>query len=187
MNLDEAQTARVRQWIDQGLKVAEVQSRLAEELGVRLTYMEARLLLDDLRLKPKDPPPAPKPSGAVLGASGGPAGGPPAGPSAPMSSGPSGRGGGPGPGGDPGLRTAPLGDAPAEGRVSVTVDEIARPSMVVSGKVTFSDGQTAEWGIDQMGQPMLIPKKQGYRPSRPDVLAFQTELEQVLGRMGMGY
>lgn len=179
MNLDEAQTARVRQWIDQGLKVAEIQSRLADELGVKLTYMEARFLLDDLRLNPKDPPPPPpKPAGAVLasgavgsvapGPSGAPAGGPGAGAA--------------GPGG---LKLTPVPEDPAAGgRVSVSVDEIARPNMVVSGKVTFSDGQAAEWGIDQMGRPMLIPKKQGYRPSQADVIAFQTELEQVLGRMG---
>ena len=178
MNLDEAQTARVRQWIDQGLKVAEVQTRLADELGVRMTYMEARFLLDDLRLKPKDPPPAPKPAGTVLGP----------GASAPAAAG-SAAGAAPMPGAGPGgLTMTPVpevpGAGPGGGRVAVTVDEVARPSMLVSGKVTFSDGQAAEWGIDQMGRPMLIPKKQGYRPAQSDVLEFQAALEQVLGRLG---
>ena len=63
MNLDEAQTARVREWIEQGLKVSDIQTRLAQELGIHLTYMDARLLLDDLKLRPKDPPPSAAPSG----------------------------------------------------------------------------------------------------------------------------
>ncbi|MFN0067414.1 MAG: hypothetical protein ACKVYV_07225, partial [Limisphaerales bacterium] len=56
MKLDPAQEATVQQWIQDGLKVAEIQTRLADELGVKLTYMEARFLLDDLKLKPKDAP-----------------------------------------------------------------------------------------------------------------------------------
>jgi hypothetical protein len=72
MNLDESQTARVREWIGQGLKVADVQTRLADEFGVRLTYMEARLLLDDLKLRPKDAPrpvllAGPRAGGAMTG------------------------------------------------------------------------------------------------------------------------
>ncbi len=60
MNLDDAQKRQVSAWIHAGLKLSEIQSRLAAELGVRLTYMEVRLLVDDLKLVPKDvEPPAP--------------------------------------------------------------------------------------------------------------------------------
>src|SRR5882672_5482005 len=54
MNLDEAQKKMVTEWIAQGLKLSEIQKRLSDELGLRLTYMEARLLVDDLKLMPKD-------------------------------------------------------------------------------------------------------------------------------------
>jgi len=54
MNLDDEQKRKVTEWIAQGLKLSEIQKRLGDELGLRLTYMEARLLVDDLKLMPKD-------------------------------------------------------------------------------------------------------------------------------------
>src|SRR2546430_16548730 len=54
MSLDNAQRRTVADWIAQGQKLSEIQKRLADELGVHLTYMEVRLLVDDLRLTPKD-------------------------------------------------------------------------------------------------------------------------------------
>src|SRR5436190_8177325 len=57
MNLDDAQKKKVTEWIAQGLKLSEIQKRLSDELGLRLTYMEARLLVDDLKLMPKDTEP----------------------------------------------------------------------------------------------------------------------------------
>ena len=60
MNLTDEQRQRVAAWIAQGAKLSEVQSRLAEELGIKLTYMDTRFLVDDLKLTPKDPEP-PKP------------------------------------------------------------------------------------------------------------------------------
>src|SRR2546430_17551631 len=60
MNLDNAQRRTVSDWIGQGQKLSEIQKRLADELGVHLTYMEVRLLVDDLKLMPKDAEP-PKP------------------------------------------------------------------------------------------------------------------------------
>ena len=61
MNLDPAQQSKVAAWIEEGLKLSEIQKRLESELGLRMTYLEVRLLVDDLKLKPKDPPP-PRPS-----------------------------------------------------------------------------------------------------------------------------
>lgn len=176
MNLDEAQVAKVRQWVDEGRKAAEVQTRLQEELGIKMTYAEVRFLLGDLQLKPKDLPKAATP---VLGG-----GAAPGSMSAPTRS-PGPAGAVPGMGASANLKPVPPAEAAAAGAgVQVTVDDIARPNMVVSGKVTFSDGQFAEWGIDQMGRPMLMPKQQGYRPSQPDVMEFQVQLEQILGRFG---
>lgn len=161
MNLDETQTKRVREWIDQGLKVAEIQTLLDKELGLRLTYMEARLLLDDLKLRPKDPPPAAKPPPSNLAA-----------PSMPEAKG-----------------AAPAAVQPATppkpgGGVSVSVDDIARPGALVSGKVTFRDGQAADWQLDQYGRLAVVPKKQGYKPAQAEVVEFQTELDSVLSRLG---
>ena len=57
MNLTEEQRQRVTAWIAQGAKLAEIQNRLASEFGLKLTYMETRFLVDDLKLVPKDPEP----------------------------------------------------------------------------------------------------------------------------------
>ncbi len=57
MNLDEAQRKKVAAWIADGAKLSEIQTRLASELGLKFTYMEVRLLVDDLKLTPKDPEP----------------------------------------------------------------------------------------------------------------------------------
>lgn len=188
MKLNEEQVPRVRQWIDEGLSAAAIQTKLQEELGLKMTYAEVRFLLGDLQLRPKDVPKAATPilgAGAPPATAGGGAGKPAGGPVP----GRSGSASGPVPGSEAGptggLKTAPLGDEPpSAGRVTVTVDQIARPGMVVSGKVSFGDGEQGEWGIDQMGRPRLMTSTPGYRPSQGDLMDFQAELEQVLSRMG---
>ncbi len=63
MELNEAQKQTLSQWAESGLSLAEIQSKLKDEFGLSLTYMDTRLLLDDLGLKPRDkpaPPPPPK-------------------------------------------------------------------------------------------------------------------------------
>jgi len=74
------------------------------------------------------------------------------------------------------------------GEVSVSVDGITRPGAMVSGKVTFSDGEAGTWLIDSMGRPSLDPDSPGYRPSQEDVVAFQEALQKELqGGQGLGY
>lgn len=163
MNLDDAQRQKVTEWIGQGLKLSDIQNRIASELGVKMTYMDVRLLVDDLKLTPKDqekPKPAPAFNPPQM-----PAGTPPRaqGMASPAAS----------------------EEAPAERpNVTVKVDQIARPGAVVSGKVTFSDGNTADWYFDQTGRLGLIPQTPGYRPSPPDLQEFQAALDGELSRMG---
>ena len=167
MNLDDAQRQKVTEWIQQGLKLSEIQTRLTSELGLRLTYMEVRLLVDDLKLTPKDTEPA-RPVDPVLPA-------PPT-PSAKGVRSPMDHPGAAAP--------TPAPAAAPAGGVSLSVDELTRPGAVVSGKVTFSDGQSAAWQIDQMGQLGLIPSKPGYRPPAADVQPFQMALEAELSKLG---
>jgi hypothetical protein len=65
------------------------------------------------------------------------------------------------------------------GGVRVTMDAVTRASALASGKVTFSDGETADWMLDQTGRLGLNPTKPGYRPSEADIMAFQQELQRV--------
>ena len=167
MNLDESQRKRVAEWIKQGLKLAEIQNRLVSELGLTMTYMEVRLLVDDLKLVPKDVEP-PKTSSVLA---------PGNAPGAPSSKGPALES-------KPGTtKSEPAGGGAAG--VSVTVDQLARPGAVVSGKVTFSDGNRAEWYLDQAGRLGLAAQQPGYRPPAADVQQFQMALEAELAKMGL--
>jgi hypothetical protein len=155
MNLDEAQRQRVTAWILEGAKLSEIQNRLLSEFKLKFTYMEVRLLVDDLKLTPKDPEPpkvvAPPAAEAKLTVEKNP---------------------------------APEGTLPASG-VSVSVDQIAKPGAIVSGKVTFSDGQTADWILDQTGRLGVVPKQAGYKPSADDVQDFQLALQQEVAKLGL--
>jgi hypothetical protein len=68
--------------------------------------------------------------------------------------------------------------------VKVSVDQITRAGAVVSGKVTFSDGKSADWYLDQAGRLGLAPQQAGYKPSQPDLLDFQEELQGQLAKLG---
>ena len=145
MSLTEDQRAAISKWIEEGASLSDIQKRLKEEFQLSLTYLETRLLADDLKLRlkeperPIEPPPLPTPDKAA--------------------------------------------SAPG-GKVSVTIDQITRPGAMVSGRTTFSDGQSAEWYLDQTGRLGLNPSTPGYRPSQQDVMDFQIELEKLARSQG---
>jgi hypothetical protein len=66
------------------------------------------------------------------------------------------------------------------GYVDATVDGIVRPGYLASGKVTFSDGMQALWGIDQMGRLKLDADEPGYQVDDEDMIAFQEILRDKL-------
>lgn len=175
--MTDVQKQKVVDWIQQGLKLSEIQTRLDTELGVRLTYMEVKMLLAELELRPKDQEPA-KPA-ATLGSPAEPTPSPAGAPPAEANL------GGTHDLDDSGALTPDDLSSTLGGNVSVTIDTITRPGSMVSGKVTFSDKKTADWYLDQYGRLGMAPAEKGYRPSQMDVMAFQTELQNQLARMGM--
>ncbi len=66
------------------------------------------------------------------------------------------------------------------GAVRVSRDEIVIPGMMFSGKVQFSDGEKALWYVDESGRLGLDPDTAGYRPTQDDIVAFQTQLRQLV-------
>jgi hypothetical protein len=70
------------------------------------------------------------------------------------------------------------------GTVSVTMDNLTLPGSMVSGKVTFSDGETGIWMIDQTGRPGLDPDTPGYRPTQEDIMEFQVQLRALIEKSG---
>ena len=157
MNLNEAQQKSVAEWVAAGMKLSDVQNRVAKDFGVALTYMEVRFLVDDLKLRLIDPepprpatPPTPTPAATAA----------------------------------PAVSETPAPENTAAGQVSVAVDKIARPGTMVSGGVTFSDGAVADWYLDQTGRLGVVPKQQGYKPTQTDVQQFQAALEREMTKMG---
>ncbi|MDD5199788.1 MAG: hypothetical protein PHC88_08285 [Terrimicrobiaceae bacterium] len=160
MNLSDEQLSAVASWLESGAGLSEVQKRLREEFSLSLTYLDTRLLVDDLKLTPKDPEPEPAMAPA------------------------------PGIAADAAMQEPPFPDdlAPLPlaggGAVKVTIDQITKPSALISGKVTFSDGEKADWYLDQAGRLGLNPQKIGYRPAEKDVLTFQVELQRLARTQG---
>lgn len=147
MVLTEEQKQAVASWVSRGASLSAVQKRLKDEFGISMTYMDARFLLDDLKLQIREDEPKPSEAADRLAAA--------------KQEGEAGR------------------ENAASGGVRVTMDAVTRASALASGKVTFSDGETADWMLDQTGRLGLNPTNPGYRPSEADVMAFQRELQRV--------
>ena len=70
------------------------------------------------------------------------------------------------------------------GGVSVEISRLTQPGALVSGTVTFSDGNTAAWSLDQFGRLGLNPTQSGYKPSPEDLRQFQEELKNQIEKRG---
>ena len=80
-----------------------------------------------------------------------------------------------------GIKVTPI----PTGKVTATMDTLTLPGAMVSGKVTFSDGETAIWLLDQSGRPGLDPDTPGYRPTQEDILEFQQQLRVLIEKGGL--
>lgn len=160
MKLTDAQKKQVADWVKAGIPLGEIQNRIKSEFGVSLSYLDVRLLVDDLKVPVKDPetPKDEKKSNKE----------------------------------DKKIHKDKQIDKEedaefppmAGGKVKVTVDKVTRPNAMISGKVTFSDGQKADWYLDPMGRLGILPEKQGYRPPQSDFYAFQMELQRAMEKEG---
>jgi len=155
--LSEEQKQTMADWAAQGASIADIQRKLKEEFALGVTYMEARFLVLDLGLKLHEEPKKKEEKKAADESAGAESEG-----SSPVD--------------------AP--SPPTAGGVDVTLDDLALPGAIVSGKVTFRDGQTAVWMLDQFGRPSLDPDTAGYRPPEEDVLDFQRQLQGLLQKRG---
>lgn len=166
-DLNPQQRQLVEQWAAEGATLNQIQDRLRTECSVTLTYMEVRLLIMELGVKIQDKPREKPPE-------------PPAPPKQPPA--------------DveddididadaqppEGEATPPAGG----GELKVSVDEIPPPGALVSGKATFSDGQTIQWFMDQQGRFGMRGPAPGYQPPPQDIPLFQRELDTLLSMRG---
>lgn len=174
MEFNEEQMSEIAAWYAAGATLDEMQKRIKSEFGLHVTYFDLRMLVADLPL-PSEPEPEspPEESAAETNA---PAveseasDVPPAEDAAEAAV----------------VPPADLGEAtPID--VSVTVDALTIPGTVASGDVTFSDGKTGKWYLDQMGRMGLggdgLPP--GYQPTQPDMLLFRQRLMEALQARGL--
>lgn len=188
MTLTPEQKQAVAQWVAAGDNLSTVQKKLSEEFQLSMTYRDVRFLVDDLNLELKDATPKVDASDVTKT---------PARPAAPQ------------PGEKKGfldkakeklglgkeepaaaedeLPDEDFEDAGASaGNVTVTVDKVTLlPGALASGTVTFGDGVTGKWIVDQYGRPGLTEVSQpGYRPTAADSQAFMQELSVALQKRG---
>jgi len=154
-SLTDDQVARIREWAEAGDGVPEIQKKLREELDLRVTYLDTRFLLEDLKidLKPTPEPEAAKPEATDAE--------------------------------EEDLDEPGDDDAVGPGGgVTLTVDAVLRPGAIISGKADFGGGQTASWWLDQMGRLGLDTSDPAFRPTEEQAIAFQKELRKVIQKSG---
>ena len=172
MKLTEDQITTIKSWIESGDDLGKIQNQINESFDINLTYLETRFLLSDLKieLNEEEEEPVDEPSAEIQDSDN-------------VTENTE----------DPEQQETPSDDPEKEEtesaqptNINVSVDSITQPQCVISGKVTFSDGQLASWWFDQMGQLGLNPDQEGYTPSPEDVAVFQVELRKVLAEQGLG-
>ena len=206
MQLTPEQKAAVTSWVSAGDNLSLVQKKLTEQFQVSMTYRDVRFLVDDLNLALKDP--APKVDTTDVTKSQPPAGQPAKSGTAAQAP----RGAPPAPekkgffdkakeklGLAKEEAPAEFDDADAEAdaaledelptgasTLSVSVDKVTLiPGALAAGTVTFSDGVTGKWVVDQYGRPGFTEiSKPGYRPTPADAQAFMKELSAELQKRG---
>ncbi len=166
MKLNDSQMKQVAAWFAAGERLSDIQKRIAEEFGVEMTYLDVRLLVADLPQPEEAPAPAEKKDE------------PPAAGAASA--------------GDESdeVECLPADGSPAEepqpaGGVSVSMSPIAIPGTIAAGSVTFSDGKSGKWYLDDMGRLGLAELPGGYRPPPSDGADFQRQVVSLLRSKGM--
>jgi len=182
MTLTPEQKAAVSSWVAAGDNLSAVQKKLADQFKVSMTYRDVRFLVDDLNLELKDPAPKVDTSDVSKAQPAKPA----AATAAPGRA--KGDSAAPDAGDEEAIAEEELDDLPPAGvsNVSVAVDKVTLiPGALASGTVTFSDGTTGKWIVDQHGRPGFTEvSKPGFRPTPADGQAFMQELSRALQQRG---
>jgi hypothetical protein len=195
MTLSPEQKQAVSAWVAAGDNLSAIQKKLSEQFKVSMTYMDVRFLVDDLNLALKDPTPKVDASDVTKATPAQPVAGKPAEKKGLLekakeklglskSEDPAAEPADDGLAEDADLDEAlpPLGAS----NVSISVDKVTLlPGAMASGTVTFSDGVSGKWIVDNYGRPGFTEISQpGYRPSAADAQAFMQELSASLQKRG---
>jgi len=157
MEFTEEQKSKIREWVEEGCGLSEIQRRINNEFGISMTYMDVRFLILDLGLTIKDGSETEEKEAAADTDS---------------------------TEATPQNNEEPESDR--QGGVRVELDALMRPGAIVSGTVVFSDGVSAVWMLDQMGRLAIEPSQPGYKPGEADNAEFVAALKDALAAKGFG-
>lgn len=171
------QIATIQQWAADGDQLNDIQKKMESEMELKLTYMDVRFLMLDLEITIRDIAAEEAAKQAELDALN-PIEHPVDADMAEMMEELS------------GIPEEPLDEAPpvtaqanppatGASSVTVTVDAIAKPGLMATGRVTFSDGQAGDWYIDDRGLG-IDPDNDDCAPTKSDIEAFQKELQRLM-------
>ena len=184
MILSEEQINCVKNWVADGASISDVQKRLKDEFSIVMTYMDTRFLIDDLDAELVSAPDTPEEIVSDISAEQSSIVDDNAMPNyddAYPTESPT----------DAQPEEYPQPEYPEETQsqtapnVKVSVSPIQRPDCIVSGDVVFSDGSSAEWRIDRMGQLGIVPSNPSMNPPQEEIIEFQRQLQALLSQQGM--
>ncbi len=138
--------------LNEGETLSDIQKMLEDEYGIRMTYMDLRILATELEGVDWSQQPESKTAGKKTAEqedllSGG--------------------------GGDDQAAATASG-------TKVTVSNVARPGAAMSGSVEFSSGAKAEWFLGNDGRLGLQPEAGSEKPTEEDIQEFQEELQKKI-------
>lgn len=159
MELTDLQKESVRAWVREGAGLSEIQQRVRSEFDVTMTYMEVRFLILDLNVDIQEEEEDAE-EAVVADAT------------------------------DTVEEAETLPPAMGAeglpgGAVTVDVDRVVQAGALASGHVTFSDGVSSRWALDQFGRLALDGARPDYRPSQEDLQMFQEQLQNALASRGL--
>ncbi|HTS18316.1 MAG TPA: hypothetical protein VMP11_12130 [Verrucomicrobiae bacterium] len=152
------------QLLAKGQTLSQIQDYLHKEKSDAITYMELRLLLSempDAKLPEKEVRKTVLPTSAVSAPTAGSTGASRDIPSTPSAK-----------------------EAPAGGRLSISVDQMPAPGSMLSGYARFSSGAKGHWFLDEMGRLGIEPELGSGKPTQTDMQEFSNELRRLLQQTG---
>jgi len=158
--------------LNQGMSLSDVQKALDSDFGLKMTYLELRMLALQLQVDwhkqdKKKPEPAASPQDASAAGD--------------ISSAPEDAADG---ADEFAEEEAEMPAADRQGpdlsRTKVTVSKLVRPGTSLSGEVEFDSGAKGEWYVDQMGRLGLELAEGSSQPNQNDIMLFQLALRKQL-------
>ena len=154
--------------VSEGISLSKIQDALLNEKGVRMTYMELRMLASEIETAdwqkldkqkaektPPAQPPAEQPAEGSLDDES-------ENEFIPEEEQPAGN---------------PEGTGKVRGKTTVELSKLVKPGTVANGSVKFGSGATADWFLDQMGR-LALSNAVG-KPDETDIAEFQQELQKL--------